>query len=296
VITVPRHTVNGVELYFEQHGQGAALVYVHGGFASLGRKLQRPSVDRPATWRNDFTAQYSLLSYDRRGCDRSSCPPNGYDLPTQADDLAALVDHLQLDAVHLFASSAGGPIAILYAARHPARVRSLTIQGSSLAILNPGDGVREPALAAYWVLQEDGPAAAFDARPAGVEVWFESPWARHEAAEEGRLSAYLLEESELTKRAASVPVTTRIRYYAAEVRNIHAYHDLDMRPHAAALRTPTLVLHGARDRVFAPSAGRQLAAAIPHAQFELIDDAGHGPVFTSAIARQQAVEFLKSHE
>jgi pimeloyl-ACP methyl ester carboxylesterase len=295
VIRLSRLIVNGVELYVEQSGSGAALIYVHGGFASLGRKLQ--AEDRPLPeWQSDFAAAFWLISYDRRGCGRSARPPDGYDLSTQADDLAALIDKLALDAAHLFASSAGGPIAMLYAARHPDRVHSLTIQGSSLSILRPGDGVREPALAAHQLLRDRGEEAAFHGRPAGIEVWFETPWGRRQAAADGRLRQYLAEEAKLTVRARALPLDVRTSWYAAELRNIHGYHDVDLRPYTAVLTIPTLVLHGEDDQIFSAAAGRELAAAVPGARFELIDAAGHGPVFTSATARELAVDFMNTSQ
>jgi pimeloyl-ACP methyl ester carboxylesterase len=285
------HLINGVQLHVEHRGRGPALVYVHGGFASLGGKLQADRLERRG-WQSDFTDEFCLISYDRRGCLRSETPAGGYDLASQAADLAALVDTLGLGPVHLFASSAGAPIAIIYAAGRPGNVRSVTIHGSSLSILTAGDGVREPALAAHAVLADRGPEAAFQARPAGVEVWFEGPWGRRQAAADGRLRQYLADEQALNQRAARLPVELRIGQYAAEVRSIHAYHDFDLRPYATQLTVPSLILHGTRDQIFSPAAGRALATALPGARFELIQDAGHGPIFTSSTARRLAKQFM----
>jgi pimeloyl-ACP methyl ester carboxylesterase len=289
---MPSRLVNTVQLYFEQHGTGPPLVYVHGGFATLGRRLQGAVKGR---WHTDFSRQFSFVSYDRRGCGRSACPEDGYDPVTQAGDLDGIVEALRLDRVHLFASSAGAPIAVVFAAAHPDKVRSLTIQGSSPVIVRPRDGLRDPALAAHAAVQAEGPAAAFEVRPPGVEIWFESVWGRRQAEADDRLADYVREEKELIARAAALPRATRVMYYAAEVRNIAAYDGFEPRPYARAVRAPTLVLHGARDQVFTPAAGRELAAMIPGARFELIADAGHGPAFTSDIARKQAIEFMQCH-
>jgi pimeloyl-ACP methyl ester carboxylesterase len=292
---MPLHRLGGVELNVERQGHGTTVVYVHGGFACLGRTLQGTALV-PGPWQADFADHFCLLSYDRRGFGRSSAPADGYDLPTQAGDLAALLDRFDLDRVHLLASSAGAPIAVRYAGSQAGRVASLTIQGSSLVILRPGDGVRDEALAAYRHLGRDGAAAAFTARPAGVEIWFESPWGRRQAEADGRLPEYLAEEGALLARAERQPTSTRIAQYAIEVRNIHAYEDLDQRPHAAAVGVPTLVLHGERDRIFAPAAGAELADAIPGGRFALIEDAGHGPIFTSPAARREAIHFMQASE
>jgi non-heme chloroperoxidase len=51
---------------------------------------------------------YRCILPDRRGHGRSDRPPSGYDLDTRADDLAALIDHLDLRDITLVADSAGG--------------------------------------------------------------------------------------------------------------------------------------------------------------------------------------------
>jgi 3-oxoadipate enol-lactonase len=285
---MPTRRLNGFRMRYASRGTGPAVVYVHGGFASLDRVLRDA---RALGWQDDFAERLRLITYDRRGCESSSCPHAGYELANQARDLEALLDHLALAEAHLFASSAGGPIALLFAATWPHRVRSLVVQGSSLRILRPGDGVREHVLAGHRTLLRSGPAAAYAARPSGKRPWLTWAWDRREAAAAGRLEACLAEERLLTTRAARVPRATRIRYHAAELQNLHAYTEIDLRPVAARVRAPALVLHGARDQVFDAGLGRELANAIPHAEFEPIPDAGHGPVFTTTTVRDRAIEF-----
>ena len=75
---MPAARVNGIELYYEDTGDGPAVVYIHGGFASIDTTMQEL---KPFdwTWEKDFAAQFHFLCYDRRGCYRSSCPMTGYD-------------------------------------------------------------------------------------------------------------------------------------------------------------------------------------------------------------------------
>jgi pimeloyl-[acyl-carrier protein] methyl ester esterase len=60
--------------------------------------------------------------------------------------------------------------------------------------------------------------------------------------------------------------------------------DADLRTELREVRQPTLVLHGARDRVIPPMAGRRLAAALPDARFSLLRACAHAP-FLSQPAR-----------
>jgi pimeloyl-ACP methyl ester carboxylesterase len=291
---MPTARLNGFQLHYTVRGTGPALVYVHGGFADLGRILRKPDPDA-LRWQEDFAEHVTFVAYNRRGCELSSCPHDGYDLPNQARDLEALLDHLGLPDAHLFASSAGGPVALLFAATRPRRVRSVSIQGSALGILRPGDGVYERALAGYRVLGSRGPAAASRTRHRGTELSLTAEWDRREAAAAGRLEACLAEQRALTARARRLPRALRVRYHTAELRNLQAYADYDLRPVAARVRAPTLVQHGARDQIFDTTLGRELADAIPGAEFTAVPGAGHLPVFTDAAARDRAVAFALGH-
>ncbi len=128
---MPRAQVHNCDLYYEVAGQGPTVVYVHGGFAGLDTVL-RDAKAQAWSWEHDFAAALRFISYERRGCARSSSPDNGYDLVQQARDLAGLLEHLQLDSAHIIGSSAGGPIAFTFAALCPRRTRSLVLTGTAI--------------------------------------------------------------------------------------------------------------------------------------------------------------------
>ncbi len=66
----------------------------------------------------------------------------------------------------------------------------------------------------------------------------------------------------------------------------------DLRAHAAGLRQPALVIHGLRDELVPPDAGRFLALAMPNARFVGVDDAAHALLVTHADAVSDAMERL----
>ncbi|MFF8731429.1 alpha/beta fold hydrolase [Streptomyces sp. NPDC015171] len=73
-------------------------------------------------------AGLDVVMYDLRGHGRSERPPHGYTLDHNIDDLAALLDRLDVTGpVHLVGNSYGGTVAFGYTARHPGRVASLTL-------------------------------------------------------------------------------------------------------------------------------------------------------------------------
>jgi non-heme chloroperoxidase len=108
---MPTITTNdGVDIYFKDWGSGQPIVFSHGWPLSA----------------DDWDAQmlffgqhgYRVVAHDRRGHGRSSQVGDGHDMDHYADDLAAVVEHLDLrDAVHIGHSTGGGEVAH-YLARH----------------------------------------------------------------------------------------------------------------------------------------------------------------------------------
>ncbi|MER5767830.1 alpha/beta fold hydrolase [Streptomyces sp. NPDC001985] len=141
---MPKFTAyDGTELAYHLKGAGEPLICLPGGptraaayYGTLG----------------GLDAHHRLVLLDLRGTGGSAEPadPATCRWDRQTDDIEALREHLRLDRVHLLAHSASGNLATLYAARHPARVRSLTLisPGTRAGSEEPGteaDGVFDPA-------------------------------------------------------------------------------------------------------------------------------------------------------
>ena len=115
-----RIRVNGVELCYTERGTGESLVLVHGG---LGDYRYWEAQIEP------FCQQYRVLSYSRRYSYPNENPivPRDHSVVAEAEDLAALVDQLQLGRVHLVGHSYGAYTALALALKRPDMVRTLVM-------------------------------------------------------------------------------------------------------------------------------------------------------------------------
>jgi pimeloyl-ACP methyl ester carboxylesterase len=129
VIPVPFETIHGIQIYYEDHGLGDAVVLLHHGFGctKMWNLIYPPLV----------AAGYRVVMYDRRGYGQSE---KGNDFqqfyesdrfrPESIRDLAVLRDKLGLDSFHIIGQCEGGVVGVDFAVAHPEWVKTLFISST----------------------------------------------------------------------------------------------------------------------------------------------------------------------
>ncbi|MEM6988636.1 MAG: alpha/beta hydrolase, partial [Pseudomonadota bacterium] len=137
-------TRDGVNLWFDEHGQGEPIVFVHefGG--------------EPASWARQvahFSDRYRCITYAARGFHPSDTPDDAalYGQHQATADLGALLDHLGIDRAHLAGTSMGSFTSLDFTLEHPERVQSLTLVGNSSG---PRDAEEQARYRSAWVGEE----------------------------------------------------------------------------------------------------------------------------------------------
>ncbi len=115
-------SVNGIEMYYEEHGAGPDLLLLHaGGGTSI-------------LWQdyfNTFSENYRVIAPDSRGHGRTNNPSGEWNYSIMADDIAALIKELDLHKPHICGWSDGGQIGLDLAIRYPDIARSYIIGAAS---------------------------------------------------------------------------------------------------------------------------------------------------------------------
>jgi len=115
--------VNGIDLYYETHGTGRPLVLLHGGLGS--GEMFAPILPQLAE-------RHQVITPDLQGHGRTADIDRPIDARLMADDIAALIDHLDLDQPDVVGYSLGGGVAFQVAFRHPQKIRRLVAASANV--------------------------------------------------------------------------------------------------------------------------------------------------------------------
>ena len=215
-----------------------------------------------------------VIGFDFRGQLMSpGTPPPSID--GHVPDVVALLDHLQVPRVHVVGTSFGAEVAVVLAASHPERVRSLSA-------ITAGDRVTPEMWAAAQPLREAARAAAAGG-DGGVLLDLMMPSAFSPAYLTAQAGALALRRQQF----AALPRA----WFQGLDGLLGSLEQLDLRPLLGRITCPTLVVGAELDRTFPIEHSRALAAGIPGAQLEIVPGSGHALV---AEAPDRLLEILLS--
>ena len=154
---MPTIPVRETTIYYEQAGQGPALLFIHGMCGDA------------AAWAGQagrLAGRFSCITYDRRGHSRSGLGTEPESVATHAADAAALIDALGLARPVVVGSSGGARIAVELARTRPGLLAGAVFSEPPIASLDPAAGqafMTEVAAVVRPAAGTGGPAAAVDA-------------------------------------------------------------------------------------------------------------------------------------
>jgi pimeloyl-ACP methyl ester carboxylesterase len=245
---MPNTTANGVEVWFEQEGDGDDVLFISG------------LADEGACWVDQVAGlkdRYRLTTFDNRGVGRSSTPDGPFQIVDFAADTIALIDALGLERPHVVGSSMGGAIAQELALAHPDRVRSLVLNGTWCR----GDRFLHEVFRNWmWSAQKADSIRDFLVT---VNLWCFSPRIWNDGTMDGWIDA-----------AAASPYAQSVDAFC---RSAQALIEHDSADRIGAISAPALVTVGELDLCLPARYSEAIAERIPGARVVVVPAVGHQP-------------------
>ena len=249
-------TKDGVDIFYKDWGSGQPVVFSHGW--PLTSDAWDPQLELVAK------AGYRAIAHDRRGGGRSSQPWDGNDLTTYADDLAGLIEHLDLHDVVLVGHSTGGGEVTRYMGHHGTARVSKAVLLSAI-----------PPLMLQTEANPEGlPRSVFDDIRAGVakdrSQFYKELSAQFYGANRAGSTITQGKRDEFWLQSMSVGIRSALEC-------VFAFSETDLTEDLKTIDVPTLVLHGDDDQIV-PYADAALKSAplIANATLKIYPGAPHG--------------------
>jgi len=262
---MPKVKIGDINMYYEIHGEGEPLVMICGAGVS---------VDMMYGFIPVYSPEYKLVIFDNRGAGQSDAPDIPYTMEMMADDLAGLLDTINIDSAHIMGISMGGMIAQEFTLRHPESVKSLV-----LACTYCG-----------------GPGSSIITGPEMTQRMAELP------PEEGLMeimrlciSQKFLDENpglleKIVEQMMKNPISPHGQMRQSEAEMGHNTYE-----RLPEIKAPTLVIHGDADQIVPVENARILASRIPGAEIVIFPDAGHMLLEAGDEMSKVTLDFLRRH-
>jgi len=262
---MPEVALGNLRLNIAEDGPREGRVLILSNSLASNVSMWSPQIDALAAegWR--------VIRYDNRGHGRSAVVDAPYSVEDMADDVAALMDALDIATAHFCGLSLGGMVGQMFAVRHASRVESLTLCDTAAHM---------------------GPPGMWDERIEAVSG------AGMAAVVEATLGRWFTEAGRARLPAAVAAVREGIlgTSTAGFCRACAAIRDMDQRDSIRAISVPTHVMVGEADPSTPVEAAALIHERIPGSRLTVIADAAHMANIEQAGSFNDALlDFLRSH-
>ncbi|AFY62721.1 alpha/beta fold hydrolase [Synechococcus sp. PCC 6312] len=266
--TMPKFLIGQAELYYTVSGNHAGdWLLLIPGFAS-----------DTSTWAlmlPELIQDYRILRLDNRGIGQSSTSEHEYRVTDLAQDIAVLLEHLGINAVHVAGHSLGGQIAQELVFLAPEKVKSL--------ILLATWAMPDPKFQALMQLLGD--------LATRLEMRFYLKSLVHWLFSQ-RFFATPQAINQIFQGIDSIPNLPSPQELAHQSQAIIQSNTISR---LVSIHCPTLILHGDQDLITPIKFAHQLAQGIPQAQFAVLPETGHGSIIESSqLVTGAMLAFLES--
>jgi 3-oxoadipate enol-lactonase len=266
---MPTVQANGIEVYYELQGEGEPLVLIP--YLAADQACYAFQVA-------EYAKHFTCFTVDLRGAGLSGKPEGTYTTELFADDIAAFMHEVRIDRAHIAGLSLGAAAGMWLAAKHPARVKSLSLHSAwdrtdpYLRVVVEG-----------WQIMAQGLDSVTDMVIKGIFPWCFTP--EMYAARPD----YVDSLAEFVRGRPMPPVDAFLRQSGAVLGH-------DASGVLASVQAPTQITFGRHDAATSTRFAGPLTGAIPGAELVVFEDCAHAPIYENVEEfNQRTLAFLQQY-
>ena len=266
---MPSVQANGIDINYEVQGTGEPLVLIP--YLAADQACYAFQVA-------EYAKHFTCFSVDLRGAGLSGKPEGMYTTELFADDIFAFMQAAAIERAHVFGLSLGAAAGMWLAAKHPERVKSLSLHSA----WNASDRFLRAVVESWQVMAE-----ALDSVPEmiiqGIFPWCFTP-EMYTARPE-----YVDSLAEFVRGRPAAPVDAFIRQSGAVLAH-------DATAVLGSIQAPTLITFGRYDLVCSTRFAAPLSEAIGNSEVIVFEDCSHAPIYENTAAfNEVSLAFLRKH-
>lgn len=266
---MPKVQANGITLNYDQQGSGEPLILIP--YLSADHACYAFQVA-------EYAKHFTCISVDLRGSGESDKPDGEFSTELYADDIAALMQELGIARAHITGLSLGAAIGMWLAAKHPDKVKSLS--------LHSGWPKTDPYVKA--VIEDWQVAAKAIGSVPEMMIKTMFPWCFTPQLYATRYD-YIQSLAEFVRSRPPLSVDGYIRQADAVIT-----HDVESR--LAEITAPTQVTFGRHDQITSLRFAEPLTSSIKNSELVVFEEASHAAIYECVEEfNQKTLDFLQRH-
>ena len=266
---MPTVQANGIDINYESQGDGEPIVLIP--YLAADQACYAFQVA-------EYAKHFTCFSVDLRGAGLSSKPEGTYTTALLADDVAAFMQAVGIDSAHVFGLSLGAAAGMWLAAKHPARVRSLSLHSA----WHRTDPFLRVVLEG-WRIMAQGLGSVTEMVIKGIFPWCLTPELYATRPE------YVDSLAEFVRGRPMPPVDAFLRQSEAVLTH-------DAQEVLGSIQAPTLLTFGRHDAVTSTRFADPIREAIPDCDLVVFEDCAHAPIYENVgDFNQKTLAFLQRH-
>jgi pimeloyl-ACP methyl ester carboxylesterase len=263
---MPQVCANGITINYEQQGSGPPLILIP--YLSADSACYAFQVA-------DYAKQFTCISLDLRGTGGTDSPESGYSTEVLADDVAAVMQALRIERAHISGLSLGAAVGMWVAAKHPQKVKSLSLHGA----WDKSDPYVKTVVQGWQTMAVSLKNVA-DMVVQGIFPWCFTP------------ELYANRPDYIDSLAAFVR-SRPTQQVEAFLRQSDAVIAHDATSQLAAIKVPTQITFGRHDAVTSVRFASPLRQAINNSELFIFENCSHAPIYEDVAAfNGKTLEFL----